>query len=146
MGDEHDRQPEPLMQRAYIELHLFAQVLVECAERFVHQHHTRLENECTGKRHALLLAAGKLRRLAFRQCTELHHVECRLYTVRDFSPGNPPHLQRKSDIGADGHMREKRVVLENHAHVALVRRHVIDLVAVDEDLAFGCGLEAGQHH
>ena len=43
-------------------------------------------------------------------------------------------------------MREKRVVLEDHADVAPVGRHRRDRVVVDVDLAGGRDLEPGQHH
>ena len=42
-------------------------------------------------------------------------------------------------------MRIERVVLEHHRHVAVFRRHVVDHLAVDPDLAAGDVLEAGDH-
>jgi len=43
-------------------------------------------------------------------------------------------------------MRKQRVVLEHHADVALVRRHVIEQLAVEADFAAGREFEARQHH
>jgi hypothetical protein len=43
-------------------------------------------------------------------------------------------------------VREQRVVLEHHPDAALVRRDVVDRLAVQRDLAVGGGLEPGQHH
>ena len=43
-------------------------------------------------------------------------------------------------------MREERVVLEHHADAALVRRRVVDRLALQVDFAMGGGLEARQHH
>jgi hypothetical protein len=43
-------------------------------------------------------------------------------------------------------VREQRVVLEHHPDAALVRRDVVDRLAVERDLAMGRGLETGQHH
>ena len=42
-------------------------------------------------------------------------------------------------------MRIERIVLEHHGDVAILRRHVVDDVAVDRDLAAGDFLEAGDH-
>ena len=42
-------------------------------------------------------------------------------------------------------MGEEGVVLEYHPDVALVRRHVVDGPAVEQDPAMGRNLEAGQH-
>ena len=50
-----------------LELHLLAQLLVERAERFVHQHDLRLEHQRARQGDALLLAAGELRRLSDRR-------------------------------------------------------------------------------
>jgi hypothetical protein len=43
-------------------LHLLAQLLVERAQRFVHQHEFRIEDQSARHGHALLLTAGKLGR------------------------------------------------------------------------------------
>ncbi|MGY4292592.1 hypothetical protein ACVWXN_000687 [Bradyrhizobium sp. i1.4.4] len=43
-------------------------------------------------------------------------------------------------------MREQGIVLEHHADVALMRRHVLDRPFGEVDFAMGWNLEAGQHH
>jgi hypothetical protein len=43
-------------------------------------------------------------------------------------------------------VRKQRVVLEHHANAALVRRHVVDRIAVEINLAVGGRLKTGQHH
>ena len=53
------------------------------------------------------------------------------------------HLQAEADIAAHAHMRIERVGLEDHRQAALGRRHVDDVDAVDEDLAGGHVLQAG---
>src|SRR4030095_1628264 len=60
MGDVDHRHAEPLMEPPDLELHLLAQLLVQCSERFVHQDQLGLEYERACYRHALLLAAGEL--------------------------------------------------------------------------------------
>ena len=45
------------------------------------------------------------------------------------------HAEREGDVLEHRHVREEGVVLEDHADVALVRRHPRDRVPVDEDLA-----------
>ena len=73
--DVDHRDAEPLVQPAHLELHLLAQLLVERAERLVHQHELGLEHERARDGDALLLAAGKLRRPPRAEAGELHHVE-----------------------------------------------------------------------
>ena len=53
--------------------------------------------------------------------------------------------QPEADVVGHGHVREQRVGLEDHAHVALVGRQVRDVLAVDLDAARVGVLEAGDH-
>ena len=53
--------------------------------------------------------------------------------------------QAVRDVVADRHVREQRVVLEHRVDVALERRHVRDVAAVEQDAAGGRQLEAGDH-
>ena len=75
--DEQDGDAEFAMQALELELHLLAQILVERAERFVHQQQVRVEHQCARQRDALLLAAGKLPRQPFAKLFELHQTQCR---------------------------------------------------------------------
>ena len=52
----------------------------------------------------------------------------------------------KGEVLRHRHVREQGVVLEHDADVAPVRRHVVDRPAVENDLALGHRLEAGEHH
>jgi hypothetical protein len=56
------------------------------------------------------------------------------------------HLKRKRKVLSHRHVREQGVVLEHHADAALVRRHVVDRIAAQIDLAVGGRLKTGQHH
>ena len=53
--------------------------------------------------------------------------------------------QAERHVLVHGHVRVERVVLEHHGHVAVLRRHIVDHLAVDHDLAVGDVLEAGDH-
>jgi len=78
VGHVDHRHPEPLVQVLDLELHVLAELLVEGAERFVHQHELRLKDKRTGERDALLLAARELRRAAAGEGAHLHHVDAAL--------------------------------------------------------------------
>ncbi len=56
-------------------LHLLAQLLVERAKRFVHQHDRRLVDDASGQRHALLLSAREFPRQSARCMGQLHERE-----------------------------------------------------------------------
>ena len=56
-------------------------------------------------------------------------------------------LRRKPErhVLVHGHVRVERVVLEHHRDVAILRRHVVDDIRSDQDLAARDVLEAGDH-
>ena len=56
-----------------------------------------------------------------------------------------PDRQPVADVVADGHVREQRVILEDGVDVALERRLVGHVLAVEQDAAAGRQLEAGDH-
>ena len=141
-----DGNAEPLMNVLDLVLHLLAQLLVEGAEWLVHQHQVRLEDECARHGDALLLAAGELAGAAVAHLRQFHHLEDLRDPLLDLRLGNVPDLQREGEVLVDGHVREQRIVLEHHADSALVRRHIVDRLVLEEDLAVGGGLKARQHH
>jgi hypothetical protein len=59
--------------------------------------------------------------------------------------GDLAHLQPEGEVLVHRHVRKQRIVLEHHANVALFRRHVDDVLAVEADGAFARLLEAGDH-
>ena len=127
-------------------LHMLAQLLVERAERFVHQHQFSVEHQRAGQRDALLLTARKLRRATTAKGAHLHHVERALHLRLDIGLAHFPHFQRKGEIFGHRHMREKGVVLEHHTDAALMRRDVVDRLAVQANVAMGRGFKTGEHH
>ena len=127
-------------------LHLLAQLLVERAERLVHQHELGLEDQRAGDRDPLLLAARELGRPAVAEGVELDHLERPAHPVPDLGFGELPDRERKGQVLANRHVREQGIVLEHHADPALVRRHVVDRLAVQDDPAMGRGLEAREQH
>ena len=52
-------------------------------------------------------------------------------------------LEPEGEVLAHAHMRVERVGLEHHGQAAVGRRHVVDQLAVDADLAAGRPVEPG---
>ncbi len=75
MGHVDHGHAQALVQVLDFHLHVFAQLFIECAEGFVHQHQLRLEHQCAGQCHALLLTTGQLRRITLGEGVELHHAQ-----------------------------------------------------------------------
>ena len=62
VGDENHGDIHALLQRLQLAAHLFAQLRIQVAERFVEQKHFRRKNQRARQRDALLLAAAQCRR------------------------------------------------------------------------------------
>ena len=146
MGHIDHGDSQRFVQVLDLELHMLAQLLVQRAQRFVHQHQGGVEHQRARQGDALLLAARKLCGTAADEGAHLHHVQ----SARDFhlalGLGHAAHFQREGQVFADRHMRKQGIILENHADPALVRRHLVDRAAPQADLAVGGRLEAGKHH
>ena len=134
------------MQVFDLHLHVFTQLLVESAEGLVHQHQLRFEHQRPGQCHTLLLAARQLRRVALGEGVELDHAQHAFDPLADIGLAQAAYRQRERQVLGDGHVGEQRVVLEHHANVALVRRHVIDRAPGQLDFAGGRRFKAGKHH
>src|SRR3982075_1502018 len=68
---------------------------------------------------------------------EAHHFEGLFNTALCGMPRDTAHIEAERHVLGDRHMREQRVVLKYQADVALVRRFVGNLVAIDENLSAG---------
>ena len=62
VGHDDERDADLALDRLQLDLHLFAQFEVECAERLVEQQHPGPSDQCAGQRDALTLTARQLRR------------------------------------------------------------------------------------
>ena len=84
-----------------LELHLVAQLLVEGAERLVHQDDRGPVDEATGERHPLLLPARQLARKALGHAGQTHRFEREGHVALDLFLRHAPHAQRKGDVLED---------------------------------------------
>ncbi len=146
MRDVDEGHAQLLVQRLQLVLHVLAQLLVQRAERLVHQHQLGFEHQRARQGDALLLAAGELRGIALGEALHAHHLQGMVDTLGALGGGKLAHGERVLDVLRDREVREQRVVLEHHADVALVRRHGVEQGTFEADLAAGRKLEAGQHH
>ena len=81
-----------------------------------------------------------------RQGFHLDHPQRRPHALLLFRLADLANGQREGDILLDRQVRKQSIVLEHHADVALVRRHVLDRPVGQVDVATGRNLEARQHH
>jgi hypothetical protein len=143
--DVDERRPEVGLDPLQLLLHVLAKLHVEGPQRFVEQECSREVDERARKRHALLLTTGELTRPPALEPDEVDDAEHLLDPPSVQIAGDTLHLQPESDVVVDGHVREERVLLEHHVHVAPVRQNVRHVVALQQDPSFIRRLEAGDH-
>ena len=135
MGHEHGRDPELALHLADGAAQLLADLGVQGAEGLIEQQHLGLVRQRTRHRHALLLAAGELRRQPLIHALERHQAQQLLATLPARPGAHVPHAQRELDVLCHRHMAEQRVVLEHQPHAALAGGDVRDVAAVQCDAA-----------
>jgi hypothetical protein len=143
--DVEEGDSDLLLERLQLDLQRLAELRVEGSERLVEEQHGRVEDERPSQSDALLLAAGELRGLAPLVSRELHELERLSDALADLGLRPLRPLQAEGDVVEDVQVREEGVVLEDGVHVAVVRRRVRDVGAVQENLTGGRLLEAGDH-
>ncbi len=133
------------MKLGYLGTCVDPQFGVEVGERLVEKEHTRLADDRAGDRDALALPAGQLPGLAIEERLDTQYVGSLVHAALDLVFGQLAELEPESDVVADRHVRIERVRLEHHGDVAILGRHVVDLLVADIDRAFGDRLEPCEH-
>ncbi len=122
-----------------------AQLGVEVGQRLVHQEDGRLAHDRATQRDALALAAGELLGLAVEQVGQLDRRGCLAHPPVDLSLGHLAQLEAEGEVVVDAHVRVQRVALEDHRHVAVLGRQIVDDAVADLERALADLLEAGDH-
>ena len=143
VGDVERCDPELGLEAADLLTELDAHLCVEGGERLVEEEHARLDRQRAGEGDPLLHSAGELMWIALRSGGEPDQLEKLLDPRATNSAALPSDPQAEFDVRLGGHIREERVRLEDHAHVALVGRNIRDVVALDDHPSRGRCLEPG---
>ena len=145
VGHVDERDPDLALDVLQLELHRLAQLQVERAERLVEQQHRGQVDERARERDALALAARELARLGLRAVREAHELEHLPHAARDLGLCDLLAAQAEGDVLEEREMLEERVALEHRVDVAAVGRHVLDGLALEQDVALVGLLEARDH-
>ena len=131
MGDEQEGDADVALQVLQFDLHVAAQLAVECRERLVEKQHGGAVDEGAGERHALLLAARELIAAALAVAFEAHHGERLVHRAVDLGFGGlgTALAQAIGNVVGDRQMRKQRVVLEHHVDRPAVGRDAGDVLA-----------------
>ena len=126
---------------------LTPQLGVQVRERLVEQQHLRVHHQRAGQRHPLLLAAAQLVRRALLQPGQAEKAAAsrRHAAARSASRATPASLRPYADVLGDAHVREQRVVLEDHRRAAPVGGTSLMRRLAEHDVADVRLVEAGDH-
>ena len=145
MGDEYRGDAEIAVELAHLGAHGDTQLGIEVGERLVEQEHLGLPHHGACHGDALALAAGEFTRAALEIGFEANDPGDLEHTLRPLGPRYLGDLQRIANVLLHRHVRVECVVLEHHGATAFARLELVHHRAVDDDLAVGNLLEAGDH-
>ena len=133
VGHVDRRDAKPLLQISNLESHLFPEFRVQVGQRLVEKQNLRLDDERASQRDALLLPTRQLIRRAVlqpRQLRQLHHF---VSPALNFGGGHFFDFQPVDDVVEYIQVRENRIALKHHRHIAAVRRHVVEPLSIHDD-------------
>ena len=117
--------------------HLVTQLGVQVGQRLVHQEDLRITHDGAADGDALALAAGECLRLTVEILGDAQDLGSRANLAVDLVLGDLLELKRKRHVLVHRHIGVQSVALEHHGDVAVLGRHVVDALAVDEHVAGG---------
>jgi hypothetical protein len=141
---DHDgRHAQALMQAPDLDAQVGPHAGIQRAEWLVQQQQARRQGQRTCQGHALLHAAGQLRRVFGAGVRQADQLEQFFDPGVDLDPGQAAADQPVADIRRHRQVREQRVALEHDAEVALGCRQIGYLALGLEDAAGGLDVEPG---
>src|SRR5581483_328659 len=111
----------------------------------VEQEAVGIANDRPGDRDALLLTFGDLGRQAVQHLAQMQDLGDLGDAAGDLGAADALAVERHGDVLAHGQRRIKRVELEHHGDVALLRRQRVHALAGDDDVPGGRAFQTGDH-
>ncbi len=108
---------------------------VEGAERLVEQQNTRLAHQCPRNGNTLLLTAGKTGHIAVFKAAQTNQLEHFCGFALDVCVVQLFDVQTECNILRNIQVREQRITLEYGIDLALIRRNIVQALAVEEYIA-----------
>ena len=112
---------------------LHPELRVQVGEGLVHQEQARLDHQCPGQDHSLLLPARELARHPPQQLVELYQPARLGHLAGDLVGCNAARLQAVRDVLGYRQVREDGVALKHDPDVAKIGRDVVHPVLVEEN-------------
>ena len=125
--------------------HLVTKLGVQVGQWLVHQEDLGVTHDGAADSDTLALAARKRLGLTVEVLGNAQNLGSRANLAVDLVLGDLLELERKRHVLVHRHIGVQSIALEHHGDVAVLGRHVVDALAVDEHIARGNVLQAGDH-
>ena len=125
--------------------HLVTKLGVQVGQWLVHQEDLGVTHDGAADSDTLALAARKRLGLTVEVLGNAQNLGSRANFAVDLVLGDLLELKRKRHVLVHRHIGVQSIALEHHGDVAVLGRHVVDALAVDEHIARGDVLQAGDH-
>ena len=145
VGNVDERTLDLVAQLNELGTHLVTKLGVQVGQRLVHQEDLGVSHDGAADGDALALATRKRLRLTVEILGNAQDLGSRANLAVDLVLGDLLELERKCHVLVHRHIGVQSVALEHHGDVAVLGRHVVDALAVDEHVARGNVLQAGDH-
>src|SRR5690348_6443339 len=106
MSDKNKSNTDFFLEIDELDLHLFTQLCVECAEGFIEQEQPWSIHQPSGESHALFLPTGELMWKAIAEIRQVNPLQQFIHPFFYFLGGFPCHFEGKGDIVRHRHMRK----------------------------------------
>ena len=137
-----ERHPYFFLERLELDLERFAELGVERSQRLIEQEDRGVQDERSGQRHALLLAARQLRGASLLHAPHANEREGLAGPVTAFLLGDALVPEPERDVVLDGEEWKQRVALEHGVDLPLVRWDAGHVHAIEQDRSTRGLLEA----
>ena len=125
--------------------HLVTQLGVQVGQRLVHQEDLGVTHDGAADGDTLALTARERLGLTVEVLGDAQDLGSGANLAVNLVFGDLLELERKRHVLVHRHVGVQSVALEHHGDVAILGRHVVDALAVDEHVARGNVLQAGDH-
>ena len=143
--DQQRRHPKRELQAPQFGAQFHANFGVERRQRLVQQQHSRVRRERSSQCHTLALTAAERRDVALVIPDQPDDLQKLPDSSLKFSlvPARDP--QPETDVARDGQVGEQRVILENHADLAVLSGNLCHVLRPNVDAARIRNLETRDH-
>ena len=145
VSDVDERTLDLVAQLDELGTHLVTQLGVQVGQWLVHQEDLRITHDGAADSDTLALAARKRLGLTVEIFGNAQDLGSRANLTVDLVLGDLLELKRKRHVLVHRHIGVQSIALEHHGNVAVLGCHVVDALAVDEHVARGDVLQAGDH-